>query len=687
MKRNSFLILGMLLNLLSFNAVASEQTAQSVRTVTYTADNTSIFPNPERGFYEEVEWRGTDNLDDYYFEEGTQKGRSLLMRLYYFENYRTTDLPQSVLTQIGNDMAKFRQKGFKCILRFAYTDSSKKPYQDASPAIWKRHLEQLKPVLQQNSDVIYVVQAGFLGVWGEWYYSNQGIGYKVPAATRTALINALLDAVPANRCVQLRTPKFKTDYIGSATALTDATAYKGTPQARLGHHNDAFCNGELNQGTYENATKDKAYIAQECLYVPNGGETNIEAEYAAEYKNYGTGAKATAEMKKLHYSYLGFDYAEYATGQWKKETDATGMSYYNVMARDMGYRFQLTEGTFPATATTGGTMSVTLKIKNTGYAPLYNERHAYIVLKNTDNNTYRIQLQSDPRSWHPDQTTTITENLTLPANIAEGTYTLYLNLPDADSRIATNPAFSVRFANTNIWEQSTGYNKLNTQITISKNGGGDTPQPEEKFSITFNDNQPSPWDADNFVLTASGIAVAEIEKGQTYIIPAATPSVGEKREPDYIIYEFVGWNTQKDGTGTMYQAGDQISVTGNTTLYAQWKGRDFDITYYADKTQSETLTLTPNTYAYDREVIFPTPTPTRNGYDFVAWHSIWDDGIVTSTKGYWGDFMIWAEWKTKVGTNTENSTVCRSAAKRVENGQILIERNGNTYNAIGERIR
>lgn len=110
MKRNSFLILGMLLNLLSFNAVASEQTAQSVRTVTYTADNTSIFPNPERGFYEEVEWRGTDNLDDYYFEEGTQKGRSLLMRLYYFENYRTTDLPQSVLTQIGNDMAEWKTK-------------------------------------------------------------------------------------------------------------------------------------------------------------------------------------------------------------------------------------------------------------------------------------------------------------------------------------------------------------------------------------------------------------------------------------------------------------------------------------------------------------------------------------------------------------------------------------------------
>lgn len=451
---------------------------------TYTADNTTNFSNPERGFYEQVEQvvtaDGTSNLSDHYFSDGRSEGRSLLLRLYYLDNFRTKTLPQAVLDEIAADMAKFRANGFKCILRFAYTAKAYEnasQNQDASPIIWQQHLSQLKSVLQANSDVIYVVQAGFLGAWGEWYYSSIGIGSAIPQDTKRNLITWLLDAVPANRCVQLRTPLFKTDYIGSATALTDATAYQGTPQARLGHHNDAFCNGELNQGTYENATKDKAYIAQECLYVPNGGETNIENDNDKTYTNYGTGAKAEAEMRLLHYSYLNYFYSRYATDQWKNEKDASGSSYYNIMARQMGYRFVLTDGTYPTQATAGKNMHISLKINNTGYAPLYNERHAYIVLKN-DTKTYSVQLLSDPRSWRPDQTTAITEDLSLPADMVAGTYDLYLHLPDADSRIADNPAYAVRMANTDIWDPATGYNSLNAQITIAPA----TPQQENTAS-------------------------------------------------------------------------------------------------------------------------------------------------------------------------------------------------------------
>lgn len=36
-------------------------------------------------------------------------------------------------------------------------------------------------------------------------------------------------------------------------------------------------------------------------------------------------------------------------------------------------------------------------------------------------------------------------------------------------------------------------------------------------------------------------------------------------------YEFIGWNTQPDGTGEKYEAGETISLGSNTTLYAQWK--------------------------------------------------------------------------------------------------------------------
>ena len=39
--------------------------------------------------------------------------------------------------------------------------------------------------------------------------------------------------------------------------------------------------------------------------------------------------------------------------------------------------------------------------------------------------------------------------------------------------------------------------------------------------------------------------------------------------------EFAGWNTQKDGKGKTYQKGDQLDpLTGDVTLYAQWKTKD-----------------------------------------------------------------------------------------------------------------
>ena len=36
-------------------------------------------------------------------------------------------------------------------------------------------------------------------------------------------------------------------------------------------------------------------------------------------------------------------------------------------------------------------------------------------------------------------------------------------------------------------------------------------------------------------------------------------------------YAFVGWNTQDDGSGTSYTDGGSITISSNTTLYAQWQ--------------------------------------------------------------------------------------------------------------------
>ncbi len=833
--------------------------ASFATTVNYTVDNTN-FTNPERGFYEEVEQvvtnSTTSNLEDYYFTDAEAAGRSLLMRLYYLDNYRTSALPDNFLTLFDADMATFRAKGAKCILRFAYTNKgydNKSKNEDASPTIWQQHLSQLKSHLQENADVIYVVQAGFMGAWGEWYYSNQGVGSAIPQSVKTNLINQLLDAIPASRFVQVRTPKYKTDYIGDATALTATTAWKQDARSRIGHHNDAFCNGAENEGTYENVTADKAYIAQECLYVPNGGETNIEEEHASNYTNYGTGVKALAEMRLLHFSYLGYDYSQYATDQWRTEKDASGTSYYDLMARYLGYRFELVQGTYPSEVGADRLLALKITLKNSGCAPLYNERHAYLVLKSSSK-TYTVQLQSDPRTWVPDQTTTIQETVTLPSDIENGSYSLYLYLPDAGNAIASNPKFAVRCANTGVWDSSTGYNNLNAtvQVTSSESvtpeptpdpdpenpDGGDTtpseqtgcktdtiirititgkttytvsgsiggtgavyklgssspyklnkegsyvmvqladgnyfkegdtlavdmafnqnkfyaysdtaatatalieesvtksgtpvhtkfvlpaaanntnqiwifrteangqngsltgfevyrksctgttPEPDptepttQTVTITFNDNQPSAWD-DSFALTASGIGSVQVNKGSSYTIPSASPSIAEASEPDYLIYYFKGWNTAKDGSGVTYQANGTIaSVTEDLTLYAKWEARPFDIIYYSDAAKTSQLNLAPASYIFDVPVTFPTPT--QAGFDFVAWHFVEGGSVApSSTEGYWGDFKLYPEWKATTPTALYESEETESVHKYIENGVVYIERAGITYTVLG----
>ncbi len=71
---------------------------------------------------------------------------------------------------------------------------------------------------QKSLDVIYVLQAGFIGCWGEWFYTrNDGVeknDYKpneAQKADRIEIMKLLLKAVPG-RMVQLRTPALKQVY-------------------------------------------------------------------------------------------------------------------------------------------------------------------------------------------------------------------------------------------------------------------------------------------------------------------------------------------------------------------------------------------------------------------------------------------------------------------------------------------
>jgi hypothetical protein len=452
--KNFITLLGFLLCL-----YASAQTTN----VTYTT-STAVISNPERGFYKHTSTNSAldqTTLTNYRLNNNI----TLIYREVRLDAFVSSPISAAFLASLSSDFTKLRNAGIKCIIRFSYGSDENASQRDATKALMLSHITQLTPLLQANADVIAVMQAGFIGTWGEWYYTSQsefgGWGYDESDLTtanynnRKDILNAVLAALPASRQVQIRYPAMK-QHLFTSTALSNTQAFTGTAASRTAHHNDCFLASATDYGTYENSSTEYPYLAQETKFLAMGGETCKLNSPRSDCPT------ALLEMDKFHWSFLNLDYFGDVLDNF--ETDGC----FPDIQKRLGYRFSLTSGTFPQAVALGTPLTVTLKVKNTGFAAPYNERHAYLVLKNlSTNQVYPIQMATDPRTWLGPNELTITENLTLPANLTSGNYKLYLSLPDAAPSLAAKPEFAIRLANDNVWESVTGYNNLNHTLNVT----------------------------------------------------------------------------------------------------------------------------------------------------------------------------------------------------------------------------
>lgn len=113
-------------------------------------------------------------------------------------------------------------------------------------------------------------------------------------------------------------------------------------------------------------------------------------------------------------------------------------------------------------------------------------------------------------------------------------------------------------------------------------------------------------------------------------------------------YEFTGWNTEKDGSGTSYKDGAKVSNLGgpnggNIKLYAQWKkSSGYKITYVLSGGTNNPKN--PSSYVGDRNVKLYKPT--REGYRFDGWYIdyTYDHRINTINRGMKGNLVLFAHW-------------------------------------------
>lgn len=395
--------------------------------------------NPERGFFTPYALPGSAG-----FSPLRTTGNTLAHLNINFDNWRETDIPQDVLNGLQINFDDIRDGGVKAIVRFIYNLG---PYPDTEPDASKsqilRHIEQLTPLLQTNADVIAWVEAGFIGAWGEWHTSTNGLDN---IQDKQEILNAILAAIP-NRYVQVRYP---------ANIIEMYPNPEDAAKARVAHHNDCFLSSETDVGTYERdgentIVRDQTYLAELTRFTPMSGETCAPFPPRSECTN------AIRELELLHFSAINEAYHKGILRSW----DAGGC--LEEISNRMGYRLSLTSADFNEQVRPGGLLHLTVNITNSGFASLINERPLFIVLDGAQRYTLHA-TGLDPRAWQPGDSS-FTASIRLPSKMDEGKYQLALWLPDEYESLQNNPLYAVQFANEGVWEESTGYNILG-QVTV-----------------------------------------------------------------------------------------------------------------------------------------------------------------------------------------------------------------------------
>jgi hypothetical protein len=420
---------------------------------------------------------------------------SLIYRAYELDIFKDRPLSDTFLILLQNDFDAVKEAGLKMILRFAYTNTAKPgdckdeynicpPYGDAARHIVLNHIKQLKPLLQKNAGVIAVMQQGFIGIWGENYFtdyfgdaSNSGTG-KISDSSwqhRNEFLKALLDALPKDRMVQVRTPQIKQKFVYGASAnvnslpLSAADAFNGSDKSRIGFHNDCFLSSPDDYGTYDDYGSSaqsrqpavdalRKYIAADTKYTVTGGETCDDA--FSPQNDCAPAGYAEEEMQRMHYSYLNAAYNNDVNNDW----ESSGCMYS--IKRKLGYRFVLRKAVLPVVVKRKSSFAISISMENIGYACMYNPRPVKIVFRNTKTKKeFAIALKVNPLQWFTGKHA-VTEKLKLPPGMAAGSYELLLHLPDANVLLASRQEYCIQLCNENVWEAATGYNSLHHTILI-----------------------------------------------------------------------------------------------------------------------------------------------------------------------------------------------------------------------------
>ena len=431
--------------------------------------------------FSHAQWQ--DELD-YFTYDGVTVMQSYCFLMKYSDG---RPLPPEKLEDIEVFFRKLRESGAKALLRFAY--ELYPTFTGPAAETILNHIAQLRPLLRRYQDVIYVLQCGFVGRFGEFHHSFHHL--EEDPGFRRELLSAVLEALPEGKKTMLRYPRLKRELFGNAP-LTEAEAFSNTAPARIGHFNDFFMGNNNHGGTFgaEELTLEEEFRnhEEESRFLPMDGELQWRDLAGVALPH-----EALFNFFRWHYDTFSmvhghslFEQEFYPVDWWKSVpvdpmflhdnripfsndyfSDAAGnfvpRSHFEYIRDHLGYRLELQSAALPESVRAGGRLEVEIHLVNRGFSAPVTPRPVNLVLQ-CGSERRSFPFETDVRRWYGGTEQELTLSVALPPEMAPGIYQAGFALPDASEIPADNPEFAIRCAN--FLEYRDGVNQLGMEITL-----------------------------------------------------------------------------------------------------------------------------------------------------------------------------------------------------------------------------
>lgn len=402
--------------------------------------------NPNRGFYYIHDfWIRDEEMD---FEQlmsekfAVDADTELALIQICLQDYREGDITEQGLANVEALFAALESMDKQLIVRFVYDREGKgMEYEPERLEIILGHMRQLEPVLRAHSSRIFILQGLFTGSWGEM----NGTRYTADGDLRS-LAAQLANVTEETTYLAVRTPRQRRIIVESQKSLAQRMPEYDSLGERLGLFNDGMLGNESDYGTYGTEVHkgdfdlakawrredELDYQKQLCCRVPNGGEVITVNPYN-DFDN------AVRDLAAMRITYLNREYDGQVLAKWentivKEDGCYDGMDGLSYIERHLGYRLLITDVEFTGGNFWESRMTANITLRNVGFAPLYREMSAKVILYNEESGrTLSYPVEQSPQELVESSASEEPMELSAQIDLKQvpfEKYTVYLDLTD-----------------------------------------------------------------------------------------------------------------------------------------------------------------------------------------------------------------------------------------------------------------